>query len=772
MIAKRIHATGVVQGVGFRPFVFGLATELGLRGWVCNTSAGVDIVIEGEAGPVGRFVESLSGRTPRLARIDEIVSQDAAPSGYARFEIRESERIEGAVQPVSPDVAICSDCERELFDPDDRRYLYPFINCTNCGPRFTIIRDLPYDRPQTTMSGFRLCERCSAEYSDPLDRRFHAQPIACPDCGPAVQLRSVAAPTETLSTIQMRLSAILGVRRLLREGSIVAVKGLGGFHLACDAANPAAVEELRKRKSRIQKPFAVMMADLTTVRRYCVISAVEEALLQGIEKPIVLLRQRPGQGLPTAIAPGMDTVGVMLPYTPLHHILINQEDPRLGAQPVPSVLVMTSGNFSEEPIAIDNQDALVRLAPLADAFLLHDRPIHIRCDDSVLRAGDAPDENAVAPIFFRRSRGYAPYPVQLPFASIPLLAVGGELKNTFCLARDRYAFLSHYIGDMENAEVFESFEEGIAHLRRLFRIQPERVAYDLHPGYYSTRYAKHQVGLQQVGVQHHHAHIAACMAENGLPDQQVIGVAWDGTGFGTDGMIWGSEFLVASYSAFERTQHLEYLPLPGGDTATRNPWRIAVAYAEALGLQIDGMPFLRGVDGQTLEVVRKQVRRRVNAPSTSSMGRLFDAVASLAGIRNEVTYEAQAAMELEALSRSDVGRAHAYPFSLRGEVIGLAELLSAVIADVRSGLTPAHIGARLHLTLADMVVKIASGLRRETGIRQVVMSGGVWQNTLLLGLTRPRLLDAGFTVLVHRQTPPNDGSLALGQAAVANFAAL
>ena len=772
MIAKRIHATGVVQGVGFRPFVFGLATELGLRGWVCNTSAGVDIVIEGEAGPVGRFVESLSGRTPRLARIDEIVSQDAAPSGYARFEIRESERIEGAVQPVSPDVAICSDCERELFDPDDRRYLYPFINCTNCGPRFTIIRDLPYDRPQTTMSGFRLCERCSAEYSDPLDRRFHAQPIACPDCGPAVQLRSVAAPTETLSTIQMRLSAILGVRRLLREGSIVAVKGLGGFHLACDAANPAAVEELRKRKSRIQKPFAVMMADLTTVRRYCVISAVEEALLQGIEKPIVLLRQRPGQGLPTAIAPGMDTVGVMLPYTPLHHILINQEDPRLGAQPVPSVLVMTSGNFSEEPIAIDNQDALVRLAPLADAFLLHDRPIHIRCDDSVLRAGDAPAENAVAPIFFRRSRGYAPYPVQLPFASIPLLAVGGELKNTFCLARDRYAFLSHYIGDMENAEVFESFEEGIAHLRRLFRIQPERVAYDLHPGYYSTRYAKHQVGLQQVGVQHHHAHIAACMAENGLPDQQVIGVAWDGTGFGTDGMIWGSEFLVASYSAFERTQHLEYLPLPGGDTATRNPWRIAVAYAEALGLQIDGMPFLRGVDGQTLEVVRKQVRRRVNAPSTSSMGRLFDAVASLAGIRNEVTYEAQAAMELEALSRSEVGRAHAYPFSLRGEVIGLAELLSAVIADVRSGLTPAHIGARLHLTLADMVVKIASGLRRETGIRQVVMSGGVWQNTLLLGLTRPRLLDAGFTVLVHRQTPPNDGSLALGQAAVANFAAL
>jgi hydrogenase maturation protein HypF len=353
-----------------------------------------------------------------------------------------------------------------------------------------------------------------------------------------------------------------------------------------------------------------------------------------------------------------------------------------------------------------------------------------------------------------------------------LLAVGGELKNTFCLARDRYAFLSHYIGDMENAEVFESFEEGIAHLRRLFRIQPERVAYDLHPGYYSTRYAKHQVGLQQVGVQHHHAHIAACMAENGLPDQQVIGVAWDGTGFGTDGMIWGSEFLVASYSAFERTQHLEYLPLPGGDTATRNPWRIAVAYAEALGLQIDGMPFLRGVDGRTLEVVRKQVRRRVNAPSTSSMGRLFDAVASLAGIRNEVTYEAQAAMELEALSRSEVGRAHAYPFSLRGEVIGLAELLSAVIADVRSGLTPAHIGARLHLALADMVVKIASELRRETGIRQVVLSGGVWQNTLLLGLTRPRLIDAGFTVLVHRQTPPNDGALALGQAAVANFAAL
>lgn len=774
-IAKHIHVTGVVQGVGFRPFVYGLATRLALHGWVCNTSAGVEIHVEGEESNVSLCVEALSSEAPPLARIDEVSVQDVPTEKFTSFDIRHSTAVEGAFQPISPDVAICKDCERELFDPENHRYLYPFINCTNCGPRFTIIKDLPYDRPFTTMADFPMCDYCRMEYEDPLNRRFHAQPVACPDCGPIVQLRYTLSDEATLSNIDLRLPAILNTRRLLREGKIVAVKGLGGFHLACDARNKESVDELRRRKGRVGKPFALMAADLATIQRYCEVSPAERGLLIGKDKPIVLL-QKADAGIPDEIAPGMDTLGVMLPYTPLHHLLLNQTDPVLGREPVPPVLVMTSGNFSEEPIATDNLDALERLAPLADAFLIHDRDVHIRCDDSVVKVESRRSrvneqttfDVRPSTIYLRRSRGYAPYPVQLPFTAKPILAVGGELKNTFCLTRERYAFLSHHIGDMQNAEVYESFEQGVEHLSRLFRIKPELVAYDMHPGYYTTKYAEKITDIPRIVVQHHHAHIAACMADNGLTDRQVIGLSFDGTGYGTDGKIWGGEVLLASYADFERVAHLEYLPLPGGDTSTRNPWRIAVGYAEALGLSVDDLHFLKSIEPSFVDIVRKQVQKKLNAPETSSMGRLFDAVAALTGIRNEVTYEAQAAMELEVLSKSALNAACPYPFEIEDDVIRLGELLKVVIDDVRKNEPASLIGARFHHTICKMAVDVSKRVREQSGINEVALSGGVWQNQVLLDLTRSTLLKDDFVVYTHQLTPANDGGLALGQAVIAN----
>lgn len=772
-MARRIFVTGVVQGVGFRPFVYGLANQFDLHGWVCNTSAGVEIHVEGEELKVESFVDSLSIQAPPLAHIDKISTQDVPAEDFTSFDIRHSAAIAGAFQPVSPDVAICADCERELFDPQNHRYLYPFINCTNCGPRFTIIKDLPYDRPATTMADFPMCETCRSEYEDPLNRRFHAQPVACPKCGPFVQLRYSSNDGTTLSSINLRLPAILNARRLLREGRIIAVKGLGGFHLACDARNEKAVEELRRRKGRVGKPFALMMADLATAREYCEVNEAERGLLTGRDKPIVLLNRKVGARIPNEIAPGMDSWGVMLPYTPLHHLLLNQNDPMLGREPVPPVLVMTSGNFSEEPIATENQDALERLAPLADAFLIHNRDIHVRCDDSVVRVDHSPvNRNMPAPIIYlRRSRAYAPYPVSLPFDLMPILAVGGELKNTFCLTREHYAFLSHHIGDMENAEVYESFEQGVEHLSRLFRVQPEWIAHDMHPGYYTTQYAQKVTSAPRIAVQHHHAHIAACMADNGLDDRWVIGLSFDGTGYGTDGRIWGGEILLASYADFERVAHLEYLPLPGGDAATRNPWRIAVGYAETFGLKVDDLPFLHSVEPPMVDIVRKQVQKKLNAPETSSMGRLFDAVAALTGIRNEVTYEAQAAMELEVLSKSALNAASPYPFEIRENVICLGELLQHVIEDVRRKESVRLIGARFHLTVCRMAVDISKHIRKQTGITEVALSGGVWQNQVLLDLTRAALLKDDFVVFTHQLTPANDGGLALGQAVIANVIA-
>jgi hydrogenase maturation protein HypF len=603
-----IHITGIVQGVGFRPFVYGLATRYNLKGWVRNTSAGVDIEVDGMQSVLDDFIAALKSELPPLARMDIFTVSYGTAGLFTTFDIIHSETVEGAFQPISPDVCICPDCLRELFDPADRRYRYPFINCTNCGPRFTIITDIPYDRPKTTMADFPLCSDCAAEYKDPLDRRFHAQPVACPVCGPKVWLERADNGPQTadrtssfvvgrppvLSTVEGSSegdAAILEAQRLLAEGKILAVKGLGGFHLACDATNAEAVSELRRRKLRVDKPFALMMPDLATVEQHCYVSAEERALLESRQRPIVLLKRKPGSPIVEEISPKQDSLGVMLPYTPLHYLLldggpltVDGESSSIVHRP-PSVLVMTSGNLSEEPIATGNDEARERLASLADAFLMHNRDIRTRCDDSVVRVlGDQvlgyqesgnkeiePPDHPIHIYLLRRSRGYAPDSIQLPFEIPAILATGPELKNTFCLTRDRYAFISHHIGDMENYETLRSFEDGVTHFERLFRITPKAIAYDLHPNYLSTRYALERAGrenLPTVAVQHHHAHISACMADNGLDGSApVIGLSFDGTGYGTDGAIWGGEFLLSDYAGFERKFHINYFPLPGAGAA-------------------------------------------------------------------------------------------------------------------------------------------------------------------------------------------------------------
>lgn len=757
----RIHVTGVVQGVGFRPFIYGLAQRYQLAGWVRNSSSGVDIEVDGPAGALAGFAAALTAELPPLARIDRLETGDRPPNGFTRFDILESKPEPGAFQSISPDTAVCPDCLRELFDPADRRYRYPFINCTNCGPRYTIIRDIPYDRPLTTMAGFLLCPDCEAEYRDPLDRRFHAQPVACPECGPRLWLEKPQADEDEPPSGENALQA---ARRLLTAGQIVAVKGLGGFHLACDATNAAAVAELRRRKLRVDKPFAVMVPDLETARRHCLLAPSEEAVLLSPARPILILARRSDSSLAHEIAPGQGRVGVMLPYTPLHHLLLER------APDFPEALVMTSGNLSEEPIAYTNEEARGRLGNLADALLLHDRPIHTRCDDSVLRVvGRSNGASHVQPI--RRSRGYAPFPVRLPFSSVPLLATGGELKNAFCLVREDYAFLSHHIGDMENYETLCSFEEGVAHMERLFRARPERLACDTHPDYLAARYARERAireGIPLIEVQHHHAHIASCMAEHGLSGERaVIGVAFDGTGYGDDAAIWGGEFLVADYAGYERAAHLRYTPLPGGDRAVREPWRMALAHLHAAGMPWDDglAPVVHG--GARLGPLRAQIVGGLNAPPTSSMGRLFDAAAALAGVRQTVNYEAQAAIEFEALANpAEIG---AYPFNYTNDQIDPAPAWAALLADRRAGVDIGRIAARFHNGVAEMTRDVCRAMRDERGINEVVLSGGVWQNAILLGRTLALLEEDCFTVYTHRLVPANDGGLALGQAAVAAY---
>lgn len=748
----RIHITGIVQGVGFRPFVYSLATRLSITGWVRNTSAGVEIEVDGTPGALDTFIHALREEAPPLARIDEFHVQDRAVNGFSDFEIIHSEAIPDAFQPISPDVSLCSDCLSELLDPGDRRHRYPFINCTNCGPRFTIIEDIPYDRPHTTMAPFEMCPECASEYEDPLDRRFHAQPVACPVCGPHIWLEvdgeSVAQQEEALQT----------ARRLLKEGKVLAVKGLGGFHLVCDATNPDAVSTLRRRKLRVDKPFALMMPDLATVEAHCTLDDAERELLQSHQRPIVILLRRSESKVTPKVAPGQDTLGIMLPYTPLHVLLIEPEEN------FPPALVMTSGNLSEEPIAIENEEARERLNDLADAFLLHDRRIRTRCDDAVVRTFD----RAVYPL--RRARGYAPFPVLLPWKLPPTLAVGAELKNTYCLTQARYAFLSHHIGDMENYETLRAFEDGVDHYERLFRVKPEILAYDLHPDYMATRYAlarAEQEDLPAEGVQHHHAHIAACMAEHGVPEgKSVIGVSFDGTGYGEDGAIWGGEFLLADYRHFERPYHLMYIPLLGGEAAVRQPWRLALAWL--IQADLDGDEDIAPIDTvgpEAREMLKRMFEIRINAPLTSSMGRLFDAVSSLANVRQEINYEAQAAIELEALVDPD--EEGVYPFALVDKNIDPVPVVREIVDDLRGSVSVPKIAARFHNGVAHMVDQICRAIRDQSDVKEVALSGGVWQNMVLLSRTVRLLRQSDFKVYVHRQVPTNDGGLSLGQAVVA-----
>ncbi|HZY45854.1 MAG TPA: carbamoyltransferase HypF [Anaerolineae bacterium] len=752
-IGKHIHISGIVQGVGFRPFVYGLALRHELHGEVRNTSSGVDISIEGAADQIDHFIRSLTIEAPPLAKIDSIEVQAAQANGFTVFSIVDSVSQVGAFQPISPDIGLCDDCRHELIDPTNRRYRYPFINCTNCGPRFTIIQDIPYDRPLTTMAPFVMCPDCAKEYVDPLDRRFHAQPIACPKCGPNVWLQMNADEQPDAN------EAIQKVQHLLADGKIVAIKGLGGFHLACDATHDAAVAELRRRKGRIDKPFALMAANLESIEQFCEVNDQERALLQSPQRPIVLLNKCSDSKISQHVAPSQSTLGVMLPYTPLHELLFYPST--LSPHP----LVMTSGNFSEEPIAIANDDALARLALLADAFLLHNRDIHLRCDDSVVRVF----ENDELPI--RRSRGFAPYPVKLLFKAPPILATGGELKNTFCVTRDGYAFLSQHIGDVENYETLKSLEDSVTHFEKLFRIQPQIIAYDLHPDYLASRYALQRAEreiIQSIGVQHHHAHIAACMVENNLADRQaVIGVAFDGTGYGTDGAIWGGEFLVADYHSYIRAAHLKYVPLPGGDTATRHPYRVALSYLRSAGVNwTDDLAPVQAADPIERTTIAKQIEMKINAPLTSSMGRLFDAVASMLNVRQEVNYEGQAAIELEALA--DRSETSAYPVSIDAQAeIDTAQIIRSVVADVRSGVPRSIVSARFHNSIALIVREVCKSIRDRYGVNEIALSGGVFQNVTLLKRTLDLLRAENFKIYTHRLVPPNDGGIALGQAVIA-----
>ncbi|MGI6367246.1 MAG: carbamoyltransferase HypF [Anaerolineae bacterium] len=756
--------SGLVQGVGFRPFVYRLARRLGLCGWVRNTASGVEIRAEGTEEALAAFVRALSTEAPPRAHVDSVQVQTLDSVTHCDgFEILPSlDEVQGYPH-ISPDIATCPDCLKELLDPGDRRYRYPFTNCTNCGPRFTIITAMPYDRASTTMAGFRMCPACQREYDDPLDRRFHAQPNACPVCGPHLSLTD---PSGNL--LAERDRALLGAAERLLEGQIVAIKGLGGYQLACDANNAQAVALLRQKKHRPDKAFAVMVADTAMADTLCVVTAKERRLLQGPAAPIVLCRRRAGAPVADAVAPGMYTLGVMLPATPLHHLLLRE---------VRRPLIMTSGNLSEEPIAQDNEEALERLGALCDAFLMHNRPVHSRYDDSVwfVAAGE--------PQPVRRARGDAPEPITLAEDLVPTLALGAELKGTFTLARGREAFVSQHLGDMENLETLEHQRATLELYQHLFRIAPEHVACDLHPDYATTRMAR-SMGLPLVQVQHHHAHLASVLAERGMCEP-VIGVIWDGTGYGLDGTIWGGEFLLGDARGFARVAHLGHLPLPGGDSATRRPYRIAWSWlAEAMG-EAEATKRVALPPGERA-MLASMLASGAGVVRTSSMGRFFDAVSALLGVRREVTYEGQAAMELETLACSgDAQRGYRWstecvgPSQCWGRVdaapqnamrIGTGELLAGILADMDQGVAVEHIARRLHLTLAELLVAISRQISQSTGISTVALSGGVFQNRLLLELALPRLRAAGLTPLVHRLVPTNDGGLSLGQALVAHYA--
>ncbi|WP_082392906.1 carbamoyltransferase HypF [Nocardia arizonensis] len=743
---RRLVVRGVVQGVGMRPFVYTTAAELALTGRVGNDSGGVTIEIEGAASALDEFARRLRDCPPPLAVIEAIEATDIAPRGGTGFHIADTTRDGGGRTLASPDMAICADCAAELRDPADRRYRHPFVNCTNCGPRFTIIASLPYDRERTSMADFPMCARCAAEYADPADRRFHAQPVCCPDCGPRLAYHGPG-----------RGDPLAAARDLLREGGILAVKGVGGYHLACDAADESAVARLRARKRRGDKPFAVMAPDLATARTLVTVDAAAAALLSGPQRPIVLLA-RTGSAVADSVAPRNPYLGVMLAYTPLHLLLFGLP----GDEPGPRTLVMTSGNLGGEPICYEDADARARLAGLADGLLAHDRRILVPCDDSVVRLVDGHE----VPV--RRSRGYAPLPLALPVAMPPTLAVGADLKNTCAVGEGRYAWLSQHIGDMDDLATLRAFGAATDHLSALTGVRPTQLIADAHPRYRSTTWARAHAGARPVRtVQHHHAHIAAVMGEHGLgPTDTVLGIAFDGTGFGPDGAIWGGEVLAAGYKGFRRLAHLRYVPLAGGDMSVRRPYRMALAHLWAAGVGwSEAIASVRACPPRERSVLDHQFRTGLGCAPTSSMGRLFDAVASLAGVCQRVDYEAQAAIELEGLSSATVSDSGRYRFALDSSTdpatVDPAPVIAAVVADATAGVPAGVVGARFHRAVADLVVDLAD--RFAEGTSALALSGGVFQNALLLSLATALLRDKGFPVISHRRLPPNDGGLAFGQ---------
>ncbi|OBI95115.1 carbamoyltransferase HypF [Mycobacterium sp. 1465703.0] len=761
-VRQHVVVTGVVQGVGFRPFVHRIATELGLAGFVGNDSGAVFLEVQGQAARVAEFGRRLRAEAPPLARITEVCVADVAadPACPPEFRIVASQSAVGATTPIPPDIAVCQDCITELFDPLNRRYRHPFVTCTNCGPRFTIITELPYDRPATTMSAFAMCARCAAEYHDPADRRFHAQPIACPDCGPTLWF---ASPAGRVSGADAALAA---TQTALASGAVVAIKGIGGYHLACAVDDAAAVAALRVRKARGAKPFAMLVRDLDVARRYASIDDTEAAMLASPARPILLLRRLPGAPIAEAVAPGNPLLGLMLPYSPIHHLLLAPVPG--GPGDVPDAMVLTSANRSDEPICFTDDDAAQRLPALCDAVLDHDRPIHVPCDDSVVRV--VHDEQGAHELPIRRSRGYAPLPVDLKLEGPAVLAVGGELKNTFCLTDGRRAYLSGHIGDMATWETLRAFERAVHQLTGI-RGTPHRLAADLHPGYHTRSWAERHAAERPLDlIQHHHAHVVSLLAEHGRIGEPIVGVSFDGTGYGCDETIWGGEILTLGTRShrFVRAGHLLAVPLPGGDAAVRNPWRMALS--QLWMADIDWTPDLAPVAAATadeLRLTRSQLETGAGCVPCSSVGRLFDAVASLLGVRHHIDYEGQAAIELEALAQS-AGRTRtlpSLPLAVRPDgIIDPAPMVQTIVSALYAGTPTATLAAAFHQALAVAVAEVVSQVADGTTL--VGLTGGVFQNVLLLESCRTRLRQNGFEVLTHHIVPPNDGGLALGQAAV------
>jgi len=754
-----VAVSGIVQGVGFRPFIYSLAKKHSLKGFVFNNTRGVEIEVEGERERIKKFLSEIKTLSPPLAVIEKIDYQELIPAGYRSFYIKKSEKKKEEFLPISPDISICSDCLKELFDPENRRYLYPFINCTNCGPRFTIIQDIPYDRCRTTMKVFPMCQECESEYRNPLNRRFHAQPNACSVCGPQVSLwnsqkRKIKADDPIKKAAQF-----------LQKGYIVAIKGLGGFHLACDATSNQSVASLRKRKYREDKPFALMALDLKMIKEFCQLDKEEKNLLLSQQRPIVILKKKNCSLLATdEIAPHNKYLGFMLPYTPLHYLLLKE---------VNLPLVMTSGNISDEPIVYSNEEAFNKLKKIADYFLIHNRDIQIRTDDSVVRIFRKKD------FFLRRSRGYAPQPIKINcFFDEPILAVGGQQKNTFCLVKKNQAIVSHHIGDLENLSALISFEEGIKHFLKLFHTYPKILACDLHPDYVSSKFASEYIekieqNAQLIPVQHHHAHIASLMADREIEDT-LIGVCFDGAGLGTDGKIWGGEFFIANFLSFTRVAHLKEVPLPGGEQAIKEPWRMALSYLKASYGKDFHRPvrrWLKRVDPQKVLLVNRLIEKRINSPLTSSMGRLFDAISSIIGLRDEINYEAQAAIELEMLANNqEKGN---YPFEILQEkekfIVDPGPIIRAVVADLARDEKKDIIAARFHNSIASIILKVCQLLREKTGLNKIALSGGVFQNMYLLERVFSSLEMSRFKVYTHQRIPCNDGGISLGQAIIAHY---